>query len=153
MNNLLTILFAILDCKVWNIDQITDWTDQIIPKLDNPKAWLLELSTSNSVDSSLEIILEAMKESSVSLPDNIGNLMAGFILLQFDKGVLSAELAKSYLIDIVDAYGANSIDAEAAATVDLNSKVYSEIRQHAKQVLQYLTSKQLLETEQKLITD
>jgi len=151
MNNFLSILFAIVDSKVWNISRVVAWADQLIAKLDSPKTWLLDLSISDSIDSCLEVIREAMRESGVSLPGDFGELMAGFILIRFDNGELSEETARSYLVDVVDAYGTNSIDAEAVATLSLNSSVYSAFRQNAEQVLIYVSKGQFLETEQNLV--
>ena len=101
--------------------------------LDSPKAWLLDLSIGDSVDSCLETVREAMRESGVLLPENVGELMAGFILLRYDAGELPEAQARSLIVDIVDAYETSSVDAEAAGTLSLDSSVYLDIRRSAEQ--------------------
>lgn len=153
MNNVLTILFAVLDCNAWSISQIISWSDGLISRLDHPRAWLIDLSVSNSVDDCLDVIREAMREFGLVLPENVGDLMAGLILLRFDNGELSSEDAIKYLADVVDAYEGGCVDAEAAGMLSLNDPVYSEIRKSAEFAVKYLTSEQLLETERRLVED
>jgi len=153
LNNIVVILFTVLDCNTWSIEQLTTWTDKLIARLEQPKAWLADLSISDSIDESLEIIRNTMKVTGVLLPDSIGDLMAGLILLQYDNGKLSAEAARKHLVDVIDAYGASSVDAEAAGQLDLNDTSYLEIRETAKQTMNYLKSGQLLEADRKLIED
>lgn len=143
MSNILVILFSVLDCNVWSIDQLTSWADKLIARLEQPKAWLADLSISDTVDECLEVIRKTMKESGVLLPDDIGDLMAGLILLRFDNGDLSDEAARSQVIDVIDAYGASCADAEAAAQLDLNDAVYLRIREIAEQAMKHLSSGQL----------
>jgi len=151
MSNLLATLFAVLDCDAWSVSQLTSWTDRLISRLESPKIWLINLSINGSVNGCLEVICDTMKESNVLLPDDIGDLMAGLILLRFDNGEFSAEVAKTHLVDVIDAYGTNCVDAEAAGKLDLNDAVYNKFREMAKQAMRYLDSEQLLETERWLI--
>ena len=137
MSNILVILFAILDCKVWSIAQVAAWADGHI----------------DSVDSCLETVREAMRESGVLLPENVGELMAGFILLRYDAGELPEAQARSLIVDIVDAYETSSVDAEAAGTLSLDSSVYLDIRRSAEQALEYMSSDRYLESDRKLIND
>ncbi len=151
MSNLLATLFAVLDCNAWSVSQLTSWTDQLISRLESPKIWLINLSINGSVNGCLKVIFDTMRESNVSLPDDIGDLMAGLILLRFDNGEFSsAEVAKTHLIDVIDAYGTNCVDAEAAGELDLNDAVYNKFREMAKQAMRYLDIEQLLETERPL---
>ncbi|MET0107190.1 MAG: hypothetical protein ABW072_18910 [Sedimenticola sp.] len=153
MKNVIVILFAILDCKVWSTAQVTAWADRLISKLDSPRAWLLDLSIGNSVESCLETVHEAIRESGMLLPEDIGELMAGFILLRYDSGELSESQARSLLVDVVDAYETSSIDAETAGVLSLDSSVYMEFRRSAKQALEHMNSVQFLESESELIND
>lgn len=152
INNVLIILFAVLDTSSWDINELSYWVDRLLSRLEHPKTWISDLAINNSVASCLDIIRGAMKESGISFPDNIGNLMVGLILLRFDRGELSAEAARTQLIDIIDAYGTTFLDAEKAVKLDLNHTIYSEIREIAKKTMRYLYSEELLETEKKLIT-
>lgn len=96
-NNLLIILFAVLDCRTWSHVQLTDWTDRLTAKLEHPRSWLADLSMSSSVDDALEVIRKAMKEAGVALPDDIGDLMAGLVLLRFDRTDIQLRLRGAFL--------------------------------------------------------
>lgn len=145
MYNLLVILFAVLDCKVWDIKQLVLWADRIIVRSAHPKAWLINISTSGSLEESLAVIRNAMKEFGVLLPDNVGDLMAGLILLRFDNREIPAEAVRHHLFDIIDSYGMSYIDVEATEELDLNNEVYSEIRKIAEQAMAHLKSEQLVD--------
>ena len=149
--SLLVILFAILDCKVWSIDQIRLWADRLIAKSTHPRSWLIDLSVSGCTDDCVEVVRKAMWEFNVLLPDSTGDLMAGLILQRFDKAELSVEAARHYLVDVVDAYGASCVDAEAAGRLDLTDPTYSGIRDVAEQAMKYLGDGLLSEADRDLI--
>jgi len=153
MNNLLVVLFVVLNCHAWSHGRLVAWADQLILKLERPKDWLSDLSICQSSEDALDSIRRAMKQFGIMLPDSIGDLMAGLILLRFDKGELSAEAARTHLVDVIDAYGARGVDAEAAGTLDLNDAVYAELRGQAEQTMNQLTSESLLETERSVLED
>ena len=153
MSNILVILFAVLDCKAWSIDQVRSWADRLIAIAVHPKTWLIDLSTGGSVDDCSEIVRNAMREFGIVLPSNAGDLMAGLVLLRFDNAGLAAESARQQLVDVVDAYGTSCVDAEAAERLDLMSSNYSEIRAAAEQALRYLNGGQFCESDRRLIEE
>jgi hypothetical protein len=121
--------------------------------LNCPKGWLADLSISDSADAALEAVRTAMRESGVVLPDNVGDLMAGLILLRFDSGELSVGAARARLVDIVDAYGASTVDAEAAGVLDLDDEVLSGFRARAEGALRRLANEGLLEADRLMMED
>lgn len=152
--NLPAILFAILDSNTWDVSQLVSWTDQLIPRLEKPKFWLIKLSLITSSEDGIKVIHEVLQEFGVILPENTGDLIAGFILLQFDNAKLSEGGTRSQLVDIIDSYeGVCGIDAEAAGKLDLTDPVYSGIRTFAKQTLKYLDSERMLEIERHFLED
>ncbi|PUB91343.1 MAG: hypothetical protein DBP01_02840 [gamma proteobacterium symbiont of Ctena orbiculata] len=153
MNKLIVILFAVLDSNIWGSEQLVCWVDEVISKLERPKAWLAELSISDSIDNSLEVVREAMRSYGVLLPENIGDLIIGFILIRFDKSEITEEVARTCIIDVVDAYGSDCVDVETAVILDLNDKIYLTNRRNAKLAIDYLTSEKLFEVERELLED
>lgn len=85
------------------------------------------------------------------LPDDVGDLLAGLVLLCFDKGELSSEDANRILVDIVDAYGTSCVDAEMAARIDLKDSTYTGFRRVAAESLKYLSGYQLSVADRRLI--
>ncbi|MEW8660622.1 MAG: hypothetical protein AB2603_20110 [Candidatus Thiodiazotropha endolucinida] len=153
MKKLIVILFAVLDSNIWGSEQLVCWVDEVISKLERPKAWLADLSVSDSTDDSLEVVRETMRSYGVLLPENIGDLIIGFILIRLDKGEITEEIARTYIIDVVDAYGSDCVDVENAVILDLNDKIYLTNRRNAKLAIDYLTSEKLFEVERELLED
>ena len=131
MENELSSLFILLDCEAWNHRQIVDWADQQIERQDDPGIWLFELSTSETDEIALEVIRAEMRAQSVSLPQNAGEIMAGAILRRFDDREISREEARSQLIDVIDSYGANTVDPEAVNTMSFSDSRFLQFREIA----------------------
>lgn len=151
MNNILVLLFAVLDSKAWSIGEMTSTVDRLITTATHPRPWLFDLCTCGSDADCLAVLRKAMQELGVFLPDDIGDLLAGLILFRFDRDDLSAEVARRHLVDVVDAYGTSCVDAEAAARLDLNDPAYAEIRGVAAKALEYLSGSHLSPTDRSLI--
>ena len=147
MSNLVSMLFAVVDSDVWDASQVSEWAKRLSARLDRPKDWLNELRTCTSTEICLGLIRRVMNENGMVLPSDIGELMAGLTLLAFDDGRLSADEARAQLVDIIDAYGAAFVDAEAAGSLALDDKIYSEMRARAEDCIRYLTGEQLVEVE------
>ena len=150
-HRLLICLFAVSDTNAWTVDQIVAWTDRLIVRARNPQTWLLNLSTSTSYEECLLAIREAFNASGTSLPEDIGDAMAGLILLRLDNGDLEIESARKLFVEIVDAYGTTELDAEAAVAVDLHGATLSKLRKTAAGVIEYLRDEQLIQKERALV--
>lgn len=153
MNHILVILFAAIDSKLWSSEFVSTWADHLIVELKEPQSWLLDLSVNRTVESQLDVVREAMGEFFISLPDHFGDLLAGMILLRYCENSALKAITISELIDAADAYGVSGFDIEAVANIDLNSDACLEIKSYAKQNLEILTTKNILENARNIVED
>ena len=72
------------------------------------------------------------------LPIDIGDIIAGLVLLRLDGDEISESEARKDLFDVVDAYGVLDIDPEAVVEMDLGSIPCVGMREKAKQSLMCL---------------
>lgn len=151
MDDPLTILFAVADTQAWSHKRIVDWADQLILRLDVPERWLVELSLSQSSESAADAVTKGMLQNGSMLPETIGELLAGFILLRFDNGELAPMEAQALLVDVIDAYGAGKIDAEMAGTLELDDPLWAEMRMRAKDAPSLLPIESFMEANRVLL--
>jgi len=138
MKHPLVVLFAVLDGQVWSWDQLVSWADRQFMKSEAYEDWLVDLSRSKSLGAGLEVIRGAMKKSGIRLPDDIGDLMTGFISMRLDRGDISEREARSRLIEVADAYDVTGVDAQSARTVALDAPEFQQMKADAERSLKSL---------------
>lgn len=153
MNNVLVLIFALLDSGAWDIRQLRSWADGLISKLNHPGGWLIELSVADDMQGAMDVVTDAMRIRGISLPSGIGDLLAGIILLRLDAGDLTVSKARSELIDVIDAYDVRYVDAEAAQEIDLTDQRFAMAREIASSALRYLGSSEMISADRTLLED
>lgn len=152
MYNILTILFSVLESDIWDIKTLNNWSDSILLKVDSPQVWLTSLSVCQSKDEAKSIIRQEIENAFIVIPENIVELIAGFILLNFDSGNITLETAYEQLLDYIDSYNSTkNINAELSVKLDLQSSEYNELRAISKIAIAYLKSEEMIMKENKFI--
>jgi hypothetical protein len=106
------ILFAAIDTASWSIDEIRAWADRQIREADCLPSWLVELSTSTSLDQAAEAVRGELRNR-LTLPEDFSTLLMGLIYLRFRTGSISKEQLLRDVGDVVDAYGGSAFDVES----------------------------------------
>lgn len=151
LNHIFIILFSIVDLKFWSAKDLVAWVDELVMKIDSPKNWLIDLSMARTRDDQLNVIRRMMDELMIVFPENIGDLMVGIVLLQYDAGRLTNELTKEELIDIIDGNPASGLDAEKMKDIHLDDPAFNPMRAIAKRNIEHLTTFGLIKTDKNLI--
>lgn len=152
MYNILTILFSVLESDIWDIKTLNNWSDSILLKVDSPQVWLTSLSVCQSKDEAKSIIRQEIENAFIVIPENIVELIVGFILLNFDSGNITLETAYEQLLDYIDSYNSTkNINAELSVKLDLQSSEYNELRAISKIAIDYLKSEEMIMKENKFI--
>jgi len=121
MPRLLTVLFAVIDTKVWDLKQLTSWADTLIARSECSDDWLTALSLSKSEGDALKAVRQAMMQHQVVLPDDMANLMVGLVLVRLSSGALGTAEAKCQLVDEVDGSPCDLGDPESVMKIDLDA--------------------------------
>ena len=106
------ILFSVVDTGAWSLEQLRTWADNVIEELPRPALWLLDLSASRSVQEANSAVQRGLKDAQIMLPDDIGDLLVGFLALRRQRGQLDARQFAAAVGDVLDAYGASRLDVE-----------------------------------------
>ena len=106
------ILFSIVDTGTWSLEELRTWADKLIEKLPRPALWLLDLSTSRSFPEAKSAIREGLKDAQIMLPDDLGDLLVGFLALRCQREQHQAQHFAAAVGDVLDAYGASRLDVE-----------------------------------------
>ena len=147
MGNILVEFFAAVDCKVVNDSEVRAIAEAISEKIVSPREWIMHLRVSDSSEESIRLIREAMKDLGVMLPDDIGDLMVGLILLRYEEEGLPAEATRLELFDVVDAYGSTCIDLASVWELKPSNAGCDEVICAAKKVLHRLRTSQIDEND------
>lgn len=145
MNNVLVIIFSLIDCNVWDIYKLREWADRSILMIDNPQNWIFELSLAKDLESAGSIITNAMKFHGVRLPEDIGSMLVGFILYRLDNNLISLGAAKKHILDVVDAYQVRNINVESVHMLDLKPESLIEFRNISVNALNHLVDAKFFE--------
>ncbi|MCK6523546.1 hypothetical protein L6R49_19215 [Myxococcota bacterium] len=106
------ILFSVVDTGAWSLDQLRTWADRLIEGRPRSDLWLLDLSTSRSVQEASSAVRRGLMDAQIMLPDDIGDLLVGLLALRFQRGQLDARQFSAAVGDVLDAYGASRLDVE-----------------------------------------
>jgi hypothetical protein len=106
------ILFSVVDTETWSLNQLRTWADRVIEELPRPALWLLDLSTSRSVQEANSAVRRGLKDAQIMLPDDLGDLLVGFLALRCQRGQLDARQFAAAVGDVLDACGASRLDVE-----------------------------------------
>ncbi|MEK7953936.1 hypothetical protein [Luteolibacter soli] len=123
------------------MDQLIAWASGRFMESESYEDWLADLSSSKSIEAGLDVVREEMISSGIQLPDDIGDLMAGFVLMRLEKGEISEEEARVALIDVTDGYGMTGQDAESAGGVALDEPDLLEMKADAERSLKWLSTR------------
>lgn len=106
------ILFSVVDTGAWSLDQLRTWADRLIEERPHSPLWLLDLSTSRSLQEASSAISRGLKDAQIMLPDDMGDLLVGFFALRFQRGQLDARQFAAAVGDVLDAYGSSRLNVE-----------------------------------------
>lgn len=106
------ILLSVVDTGIWSLEQLRSWADELIGQLRRPALWLLELSTSRTVQEAELAIRGGVKRAQVMLPEDHGDLLVGLLALQFERGELQEQDFAASVGDVLDAYEGSRLNVE-----------------------------------------
>lgn len=112
MPSLLIPLYAAVESKLWELEDLRAWADWQIGRIDSPSTWLLDLSMSQNSEAAKVSIRIALMGAGEVLPSDYGDLLAGFIILRAERKRLAREDLLRELFDVCDAYGVNGLDVD-----------------------------------------
>ena len=104
MTETLTILLAMLESRFWTLDQAKAWADGLLKRCQVPAHWLTQLSLSRSHEEAVTAVRNGMADYSIFLPDNYGEISAGFVRCRFLAGNTGAQEFRTELLDVFDAF-------------------------------------------------
>lgn len=106
------VLFAVIDTRLWSIDQIRAWADKLITEMTDPASWLLNVSVATTSEEAANAVREALRARGVVLPEDIGGLLIGLLCRRFTRGDSARAQFIAEVADVLDAYEVSGPDVE-----------------------------------------
>ena len=130
--HLLVSLYAVVDSGLWDAGTLRGWADSQILEIERPSGWLLDLSLCGSVEAAQASLSAALQEAGVVLPDSYGDLLAGCIVLWFERTSATKKELLVRLFDACDAYPVDVIEVSrlgelASADAEAVARAWPEL--------------------------
>lgn len=144
--NIIAILHSVVISGTWTLSDVVSWVDRLLAEIEKPRKWLCDVSMCTSAEACAHEIGAAMRDLGQMFPDDIGELLAGLILLRYDRREISEADARRLLVDVLDAPGVSYMDIEGGKNVNLDDEIFSSSRNYAVRALVYLQQDKALRT-------
>lgn len=137
LGDLIGALYALVDSGYWSKSDVSSWADRIIEATEAPQSWLIDLSLKASPNSSTQDVENFSKVdwNQAKFPDDLSDMTAGLVLLNFDNGRLPEEAARHQVGELADGGYVTGLEIEEMWDIPLDDPRLNLLRQLARDVL------------------
>jgi hypothetical protein len=137
IGDLIGALYALADSGYWSKSEIGGWADRIIAEIETPQYWLIDLSlrASSDVPACDVVTFDHVDWLQANFPDDLADMTAGLVLLQYDNGRLPEKETRHKVGDLADGGYVAGIQIEDMWDVPLDDVRLNLLRQLAREVL------------------
>jgi len=137
IGDLIGALCALADSGHWSKSDIASWADRIIAAIETPRYWLVDLSlrASSDVPDSDVVKFDQVDWFEANFPDDLNDMTAGLVLLNFDCGRLSEEETRHKVGELADGGYVTGIEIEEMWDIPLDDARLNLLRLLGREVL------------------
>lgn len=137
IGDLIGALYALADSGYWSKSEIGAWADRIIAAIETPRYWLVDwsLRASSDVPDSDVVKFDQVDWFEANFPDDLNDMTAGLVLLNFYFGRLSEEETRHKVGELADGGYVTGIEIEEMWDIPLDDARLNLLRLLGREVL------------------